>query len=116
MNNRPLYDKLSDYMMDHAPTPYDHHYTWVNTRWLDDLTYCWWDEIDQYFNPYLTKNRYRDVERTYTVKKVDKKLKEDIKHIMQEGKDNKIEDEYAWRKILEFIVDNYGGYCYHYIY
>lgn len=115
-DDRSLYDKLSQYMFDHAPTPHDNHYTWVNTHWLDDFTYCWWDEIDEYFNPYLTKNRYVDTRRKYTVKKVDKKLKNDIKHIMEEGKDKKIEDKYAWLKILEFIIDNYGGYCYHYVY
>lgn len=48
-DNRAEYERTSEYLFNHAPTPYDHHYIGINTRWLDDLTYCWWDVIDDSF-------------------------------------------------------------------
>lgn len=115
------YDEWSDdkeerdihfqYLSEHAPRyKGECEYAWVNTRWLDDFTYCYWEEIDKYF---------KDVEGYKIVKKIDKKFKDGIKEIMMEGTGDNRKltcSEHRWIKILEFIIDNYGGYCYHYVY
>lgn len=104
-------DRHFEYICEHAPRyEGECEYNWVNMRWVDDFTYCWWEEIEAYF---------KDSEGNKKARMIDKQFKDDIKEIMMEGKaDNRklACSDYRWIKMLEFIIDNYGGYCYHYVY
>ena len=63
-----------DYISDHAPRYQGEcEYAWVNIRWLDDFTYCYWEEIENYF---------KDGDNRKIVRKIDKQFKDDIKELM----------------------------------
>lgn len=70
----------------------------------DPFEYEWWNEIRDWFGKDL--------------KPIDKDLKDKLKDLLTYDNKEKSDatDDWYLKKIYEFIIDNWGGYCYHYVY
>lgn len=82
------------------------YFTLYGGSWscYDPSEYEWWTEIKDWFGKDL--------------KPINKELKDKLKDLLtyeNKGKTDATDDWYL-KKIYEFIIDNWGGYCYHYVY
>lgn len=80
------------------------YFTLYSSWYADPFEYEWWIEIKEYFR------------KNGPLIKIDKQLKEHIKGIMSYEDKKLATASYMMMEIYEFIIDNWGGFCYHYVY
>jgi hypothetical protein len=106
--NHPHYDiecekSISGYVYDHTDKQdLEYFELWGP---IEPFEYEWWQDITEYFK------------KNGPLVKIDKKLKDDITKILKYSDGTWVSKPgYMIMAIYEFIIDNYGRYCYHYVY
>lgn len=70
---------------------------------IEPFEYEWWQDMRKLFGNNLVK--------------IDKELKDNIKRILKYSDGTWVSKPgYMIMELYEFIIDNYGRYCYHYVY
>lgn len=70
---------------------------------VENFEYTWWKEIETYF------------ENNGPLVRIDKNLKENINKITTYGNRKEAIGSTTINTIYEWIINNYGNYCYHYV-